>query len=98
MRIWHLVAAVFLVAVLLSLLSEPAGRVGVIVFLTASGEVFCGVVGVMTLFHTLGSLGHARDLGEAVQCLTATFVVMFLVSLVMATMFVIGAVLVIRVV
>jgi hypothetical protein len=98
MRIWHLVAIVIVVAVVFSLLREPEGRVGVVVFCTGIGEVVFGIIGIMSLFHTLGSLGHSRNLGEAALCLTATLVVTTVVAIAMATMFVIGAVLVLNVV
>ena len=40
------------------------GRIALIVFLTALGEVVLGIAAVLALFQTIGAIGMARGLHE----------------------------------
>ena len=98
MRLWHTIFAVFLVALILTAAREPAGRVAIIVFVTGSVELICGLTAVMMLFHTIGSLGHSRGFLESVQCVMATVLVTTVAAWMILAMLTIGARMVERVV
>jgi hypothetical protein len=90
MRIWHTLFAVFFVAVGLTLLRDPAGRVAVVVFLIGVAELICGLTAIMMLFQTVGSIGVARDLGEVGLGVLATACVLVLAATIMAGMVAVG--------
>lgn len=76
MRLAHLLFLVALLALTLTMLREPIGRVFVIVFLTGLGELVLGLTAVMALFQTIGSFGDAKEFVEHVEALAATTVVL----------------------
>lgn len=76
MRILHILFAVFMLAMALTVAREPVGRVAIVVFVTLGGELICGLAAVMLLFQTVGSIGESRGVLEYVQCLMATAVVL----------------------
>ena len=49
MRLWHLVLVVFILALILVCCRDLAGRVAVVVFFTAIGELVFGVSSVLAL-------------------------------------------------
>ena len=98
MRLWHTTFAVLLVALLLTVLKEAAGRVAIVMFVTGTAELVCGIAAIMMLFQTLGSLGHAKGLLEAVQCLLATLLVTTVAAGMMVAVLTLGAMMVGRVV
>ncbi len=83
MRLWHLLLGVFLTALLLVILRDPAGRVGVVVFFTGLAEVAFGVAALLALFQTVGAIGHAETVGSYLQAVTATILVLAIASVVM---------------
>nr|WP_303652439.1 hypothetical protein [Paludisphaera mucosa] len=70
---------------------DPAGRIGVIVFITGIGEVFLGLAAVMALFQTIGSIGLARGLLEHAEALAATTLVLALGTVGMTFWLFVGA-------
>lgn len=83
MRLWHLLAFVLGVSLVLTLARDPLTRVFLIVFVTGLGEVFLGLVAVMSLFQTVGALGQARGPAEHAEALAATSVVLATATAVM---------------
>jgi hypothetical protein len=98
MRIWHTLFAVFFVAVGLTLLRDPAGRVAVVVFLIGVAVLICGLTAIMMLFQTVGSIGAARGPGEVGIGVLATAVVLALAATIMAGMVAVGIGLVLAIV
>ena len=86
MRVWHIIFAVFLVALLLTIARDPTGRVAVVVFVCGVAEIGCGIAALMMLFQTVGSFGQARGTLEHVQSALATGIVLLVASAVMLAM------------
>lgn len=80
MRLWHLLAAVFLTAFLLVIARAEVGRVALVVFFTGLGEVVLGATALMQLFRTIGAFGAARDFLAHVEALAATALVLLLAT------------------
>ncbi len=98
MRILHIIYGVFMLALAFAVAREPVGRVAVIVFITLGGELVCGTTAVMLLFHTVASIGEARDALDCVQGLMATAVVLVVASWLMLGMLYLCATIIGRVV
>jgi hypothetical protein len=79
-----MVFAVAFVALVLTLFRDPITRVFLILFTTGLGEVVLGLMAVMTLFQTIGSIGEAKGLAEHAEALAATSVVLCLATAVMS--------------
>lgn len=77
MRLWHIVLAVFLVAVVMAIARDQVGRVALVIFFTAIGEVFLGVSSILMLFRTVSAFGAARTLSSHLEALLATASVLF---------------------
>ena len=84
MRVAHLVFVVAILALGMSLVREPIGRVFVIVFLTGVGELALGLTAVMALFQTVGALGEARTFFDHFEACAATLVVLAISSAAMS--------------
>jgi hypothetical protein len=80
MRMWHLLAAVALLAFVITLARDPTTRLFMIIFATGLGEVVLGLIGVMALFQTIGALGAARSLPDHAEAAAATTVVLTLAT------------------
>ena len=76
MRIRSLAFAILLTAFLLAVGREPAGRVGLIVFVAGCGELGLGLAAVMALFQAIGGIGMARGVLEHVRALAETALVL----------------------
>ncbi|HEY2158687.1 MAG TPA: hypothetical protein VGH33_23855 [Isosphaeraceae bacterium] len=87
MRILHIVFAVFMLALALTVAREPVGRVALVVFVTLGAELACGTTAVMLLFQTIAAIGDARDVLEYAQGFLATAIVLFVASWLMLGMF-----------
>ncbi len=98
MRLWHTTYAVFVFAMMFTVAREPAGRVAIVIFITGLCVLVCTLTGLMLLFRTVGSLGEADGLFEAVQCAVATLVVGTVAAYIVVTLLGIGASLVQRVI
>ena len=77
MKIWHLTLAVFVLAIAMTVARDEIGRVALVVFVTAIGEVVLGTSAILMLFRTLGSFGAARSFVAHLQALVATAGVLF---------------------
>jgi hypothetical protein len=87
LRIWHLVYAVFMLALAMAVAREPVGRVALVVFVTLGGEVVFGTTAIMLLFRTVAAIGGARDFIEYAQGVAATAVVLLVASWLMLGLF-----------
>ncbi|MDR3639118.1 MAG: hypothetical protein P4L84_35260 [Isosphaeraceae bacterium] len=90
MRLWQLFLGVGLLAVMLSIARDPAGRVAMVVFFTMLGEVALGTTAVMMLFQTFSSLGEAKGLYEHAEAVFATTIVLAFGTALMAGLLFIG--------
>jgi hypothetical protein len=86
MRILHIIYAVFMLAMALTIAREPVGRVALVVFIALGAELICGLTAVMLLFQTVASIADARDALEYVQSLMATAIVLAVASGLMLAM------------
>jgi hypothetical protein len=91
MRLWHLLSGILAMALVLTIARDPAGRVGVIVFITGLGEAASGTVAALALFQTIGALGEARNLYDHAEALLATAVVLAFSTSVMGGLLFVGA-------
>lgn len=83
MRLWHLVFAVLVVAVVLALARDDVGMVAMIVFVTGLGECVLGTTALMALFQTIGAIGESKGWTDGMTALTATTVVLMVSGVVM---------------
>jgi hypothetical protein len=90
MRLWHLTVVILMLGVVFSLVRDPVGRVGLIVFMTGLGETVLGVTAIMALFQTVGAIGMARGLLEHAEAMAATTVVLAVATAVMSFWLFIG--------
>ena len=67
------------------------GRIALIVFLTALGEVVLGTAAVLALFQTIGAIGMARGLYERGGAVAATTLVLIIGTTVMSFWLFLGA-------
>jgi hypothetical protein len=91
MRILHLIFAILVLALVMSLWREPAGRVAVIVFGTGVGELIFGVTSVMVLFQSVGLIGEARRRVAYAEAVAITTLVLAVATTVMAGWLFLGA-------
>ncbi len=90
MRLWHLVFAVAIVSVVMTLVRDEAGRVGVIVFIFGAGECAFGIAALMALFRTVGAIGQARGLIAHAAAIVATTLVLATASMIMVAWLFVG--------
>lgn len=83
MRIWHLLFGVVIVALLLCVTREPAGRVGVVIFVMGVIETVLGVTALLALFRTVAAIGYADRVSAYIESVVATIVVLGVASVVM---------------
>lgn len=84
MRLWHLVVFIMVLGMCLAIARDPVGRVALIVFITALGEVIIGTTAIMALFQTIGSLGEAKGLVAHAEAVATTTLVLVLATAVMS--------------
>lgn len=72
MRVGHLLLAVFLSAIVMSLARTPEGRVMVVTFVFGVAMVAAAITTLLAMFQTVGSLGTARGGAQVVEALVAT--------------------------
>ena len=51
MRLWHLVVFILVVGILLAIVRDTVGRIALIIFFTALGEVVLGTTAVLAFFR-----------------------------------------------
>ena len=91
MRLWHLFVVILALSLIFSIARDPAGRVALIVFLTAVGEVVIGTTAIMALFQTIGSLGEAKGLFAHAEAVATTALVLIIATTIMSTLLFLGA-------
>lgn len=91
MRVWHLIFAVILAALVLKITEVPAGRVAVVVFVTGLGLITFGCVGLLALFRSIGAIGAARDGRGRAEALLSTLFVLAMAAGAMAGVLAIGS-------
>jgi hypothetical protein len=84
MRLWHLFVFIVFLGLILTIARDPAGRVALIVFATALGEVIFGTTAVLALFQTIGSLGEAKGLVAHAEAVATTTLVLVLATTIMS--------------
>ena len=72
MRLWHLVVVILAVGILLAISRDVVGRIALIVFVTALGEVVVGTTAVIALFQTVGPSAWPGGCSRHGQALAAT--------------------------
>ena len=91
MRLWHIFVFILALSLVLAIVRDPLGRIALIVFLTASGEVVIGTTAVMALFQTIGSLGEAKGLFAHAEAVATTALVLIIATTVMSSWLFAGA-------
>jgi hypothetical protein len=90
MRLWHLVFGIMVIASVLSICRDPAGRVALIVFVTGLGEVVFGTTSLLALFESVGSLGEAKGPVAHVEAIAVTAQVLAVATTVMSAWLFLG--------
>jgi hypothetical protein len=85
MRLWHLFVFIIILGTVLAIARDPVGRVAMIVFVTALGEVIIGTTAILALFQTIGSLGEAKGLVAHAEAVATTTLVLVLATAVMSS-------------
>ena len=91
MRLWHIFVFILALSLVLAIVRDPVGRIALIVFLTASGEVVIGTTAVMALFQTFGSLGEAKGLFAHAEAVATTALVLIIATTIMSSWLFAGA-------
>ncbi|MHB1559650.1 MAG: hypothetical protein ACYC61_19555 [Isosphaeraceae bacterium] len=91
MRIWHLVVFILAMGLVLAIIRDPVGRIALIVFITALGEVVIGTSAVLALFQTIGSLGEAKGVVAHAEAVATTTLVLVIATAVMSSLLFGGA-------
>ena len=78
MRLWHLAVFNSCAGHRAGHRSGTVGRIALIIFFTAQGEVVLGTTAVLALFQTIGAIGMARGLFEHGQAVAATTLVLII--------------------
>lgn len=91
MRLWHLFVFIMILGMGLAIARDPVGRVALIVFVTALGEVVIGTTAIMALFQTIGSMGEAKGLVAHAEAVATTTLVLVLATALMSSWLFAGA-------
>jgi len=91
MRLWHLLVFIAAFGVILTIVRDQVGRIALIVFVTALGEVIIGTTAVMALFQTIGSLGEAKGLFAHAEAVATTTLVLIIGTTIMSSVLFVGA-------
>jgi hypothetical protein len=91
MRLWHLFVVVLAVGLILGILRDQVGRVALIVFVTALGEVIIGTTSVLALFQTIGAFGEAKGLYAHAEAVAGTTIVLIVATTIMSSWLFAGA-------
>ena len=91
MRLWHLVVFILAMGLVLAIVRDPVGRIALIVFTTALGEVVIGTTAVLALFQTIGSLGEAKGVVAHAEAVATTTLVLILAVALMSSWLFAGA-------
>ena len=91
MRLWHLFVFILGLGLVLTIVRDPVGRIALIVFVTALGEVIIGTTAVLALFQTIGSLGEAKGLFAHAEAVATTTLVLIIATTIMSSWLFAGA-------
>jgi hypothetical protein len=91
MRLWHIFVFILALALLLSIGRDQVGRIALIVFVTALGEVVIGTTAVLALFRTIGSIGEAKGVIDHAEAVATTTLVLVLATAIMSSWLFAGA-------
>jgi len=91
MRLWHLFVFIAALCLILAIVRDQVGRIALIVFVTALGEVIIGTTAVLALFQTIGSLGEAKGLLAHAEAVATTTLVLIIGTTVMSWVLFVGA-------
>lgn len=91
MRLWHLVVFILAMGLVLAIVRDPVGRIALIVFITALGEVVIGTTAVLALFQTIGSLGEAKGVVAHAEAVATTTLVLVIATAIMSSLLFGGA-------
>jgi hypothetical protein len=85
MRLWHLFVFIMALGLILTIVRDPVGRIALIVFVTALGEVIIGTTAVLALFRTIGAIGEAKGLVAHAEAVATTTLVLIIATTVMSS-------------
>jgi hypothetical protein len=91
MRLWHLFVFIMALGMVLAITRDPVGRIALIVFITATGEVVIGTTAVLALFQTIGAIGEAKGLFAHAEAFATTTLVLIIATTVMSSWLFAGA-------
>jgi len=91
MRLWHLFVFILALAVILAIVRDQVGRIAIIVFTTALGEVIFGTTAVLALFQTIGAIGEAKGLFAHAEAVATTALVLIIATTIMSSWLFAGA-------
>jgi hypothetical protein len=91
MRLWHLFVFILALSLILTIVRDQVGRIALIVFVTALGEVIIGTTAVLALFQTIGSLGEAKGLFAHAEAVATTTLVLIIGTTIMSSWLFVGA-------
>jgi len=91
MRLWHLIVFIAALCIILAIVRDQVGRIALIVFVTALGEVIIGTAAVLALFQTIGSLGEAKGLLAHAEAVATTTLVLIMGTTIMSSVLFAGA-------
>jgi hypothetical protein len=91
MRLWHLFVFIIALALIMAIVRDPVGRIALIVFVTALGEVVIGTTAIMALFQTIGAIGEAKGLFAHAEAIATTTLVLIIATTVMSSWLFAGA-------
>src|SRR5215831_7368085 len=87
MRLWHLVVFIMALGMILAIVRDPVGRIALIVFTTALGEVVIGTTAVLALFRTIGAIGEAKGLFAHAEAVATTLVLIIATTVMSSWLF-----------
>jgi hypothetical protein len=91
MRLWHLFVFIMALGFVLAISRDPVGRIALIVFFTALGEVIIGTTAVLALFQTIGAIGEAKGLAAHAEAVATTTLVLVIATTIMSSWLFAGA-------
>jgi hypothetical protein len=91
MRLWHLFVFIVGLSLILTIVRDQVGRIALVVFVTALGEVVIGTTAVLALFQTIGSIGEAKGLFAHAEAVATTALVLIIATTIMSSWLFAGA-------
>ncbi len=85
MRLWHLLVVILALGLIMAIWRDVVGRIALIVFVTALGEVVIGTTSVLALFQTIGAFGEAKSLYAHAEAVATTTIVLIVATTIMSS-------------